>query len=152
MLQLTGGLMEMGGGALLILAPEPTMVTKVAGGALGLHGIDTTQAAMRQLFSGGSVKTATQLTGTWVAKQTGASDRTADAMGVILDVAVPLGICAIEGAARIMAVRAGRAILSEEAAAGKVGRVSIALEDAAGGHTLDKHVGKTVADLAARAA
>jgi hypothetical protein len=150
-LQLAGGLMEMGGGALLILAPEPTMVTKIGGGALALHGIDTTQAAMRQLFGGGPVKTATQLSGTWVAKQAGASDRTADAIGVVLDVAVPLGVCVIEGATRIMAVRAGRVILSEEAVAGKVGRVTIDSIDGEGGHIAARHLGKTDLELEERA-
>ena len=37
---LFGGLEALGAGALL-LTPEPTMVTKVGGAALGAHGVDT---------------------------------------------------------------------------------------------------------------
>lgn len=157
-LQLIGGMVEMGGGVLLILTPEPTMVTKIGGAALTVHGMDTTQAAIRQLFSGKPVADYTQTGGTWIAKQAGASDVAAYRVGVILDVAVPFAVGAgMVGAEKVIAIRAGRAILSEEAVAGKVGRISLDIEEEnaaigkEGGHTLDRHVNKSDAYLEGRA-
>jgi hypothetical protein len=157
-LQLIGGGLEVAGGVVLLLVPEPTTLTKFAGGALTVHGTDTTQAAIRQLFSGRPVQDFTQMGGTWAARQVGASDKTAHRVGVILDVAVPIVVSlGVVGASRIMAIRAGRIILSEDAVAGKVGRISLDVEEAdkavgkEGGHTLERHVNTTDADIEARA-
>ena len=157
-LQIIGGAVETIGGALLILAPDPTLLTKVGGSALALHGLDTTQAAMRQLFSGKPVEDFTQMGATWAAREAGASEQSAHRIGVILDVGVPFTVGAgIFGAERVMAIRAGRVILSEEAVAGKVGRVSLDVEEAdsatgkEGGHALERHVNVTSDDIKARA-
>ncbi len=45
---LLGGLEEMTAAGLL-LAPDPTLVTKVGSVALGTHGVDTLQSGARQL-------------------------------------------------------------------------------------------------------
>jgi len=133
------------------------MLTKVGGSALALHGLDTTQAAMRQLFSGKPVQDFTQMGSTWAAKQVGASDATAHRVGVILDVAVPFAVTAGVAVERVLAVRAGRIILSEEAVAGKAGRVSLDVEEAdaasskEGGHALSEHVNKSSDEIKARA-
>jgi hypothetical protein len=37
---LVGGALELVGSAALILTPEPTTITKIAGGALAIHGLD----------------------------------------------------------------------------------------------------------------
>lgn len=157
-LQIIGGGLETVGGALLILTPEPTMVTKVGGSLLAAHGVDTMQAAIRQLFSGKPVADFTQAGATWAAHQAGASDQTAHRVGVLLDVAVPFAVGAgMVGAEKVVAIRAGRVILSEEAVAGKAGRISLDVEEAdkaigkEGGHTLERHVHVTDADLEARA-
>ena len=149
-LQIIGGGLEMAGGALLLLAPEPTMLTKVGGSVLTVHGLDVAQAAIRQLFSGKAVEDYTQMGASWAVRQMGASDDTAQRVGVILDVAVPFVVSAGLVAERVLAIRAGRIILPEEAAAGKAGRVALQDEEAAGGHTIQKHVNRTDQQLADR--
>jgi hypothetical protein len=80
---LVGGAIEMVGAAALILTPEPTMVTKIAGGALAVHGADTTST----------------------------------------------GLAGFVGVARAVAIRRGT--------------ISLASEEAAGGHTIACHVGRS---------
>lgn len=144
-LEIVGAGLEMTAGVLLILTPEPTMVTKVGGGILTAHGADFMQAAVRQLFSGKPVADMTERGTTWAAHKAGASDRAAHRIGVVMDVAVSFTDLGL-GIYKLVAIRAGRAILSEEAIAGKVGRVTIAEEEAnkaigkAGGHTGEVHV------------
>ena len=145
-LEIIGGGLETTGGVLLILTPEPTMLTKVGGAVLTAHGADFTQAAIRQLFSGRPVEDFTSQSATWAAQRAGASDTTARRIGVVLDVTVGMSD-SIAGVAKLAAIRMGRIILSEEAVAGKVGRVSLDVEEGSktlgkeGGHTLDRHVG-----------
>lgn len=55
---LAGALELVGAGALLAV-PEPTLVTKAAGGALGAHGIDTASTGVKQVLSGRSESTLT---------------------------------------------------------------------------------------------
>lgn len=157
-LSIVGGGVETVGGVLLVLAPDPTLITKVGGSALALHGVDTTQAAVRQLFSGKPVADFTQTGATWAAREMGATDRSAHRIGVVLDVAVPFAVGAgMLGAEKVIAVRSGRVVLSEQAIEGQAGRVSLDLEEAdkaagkEGGHTLKKHVDVTDADIRKRA-
>ena len=160
-LQIIGAGLEMTGGVLLILTPEPTMVTKVGGGVLVAHSFDLGQAAIRQLFSGKPVNDMTEQATEWTARQAGASPETAHRIGVIMDVAVSftdigVGFIKLASIRSLRAIHAGRIILSEEAIAGKAGRVSLDVEEGAkgikeGGHTLAKHVDPTRADLEARA-
>jgi hypothetical protein len=144
-LEIVGGGAETVGGVLLLLTPEPTLLTKALGGVMTVHGADFTQAAIRQLFSGKPVEDFTQQGATWAASNVGASPQNAQRIGVVLDVTVGLGDV-IAGATRVVAIRMGRIILSEEAVAGKMGRVSLDVEEAdetigkEGGHTLRKHV------------
>jgi hypothetical protein len=128
--------LQLVGGALLFVTPEPTMLTKVGGGALVLHGADSGQAAARQMWTGLPTEDLTQQAGESVARHIGASPRAAYLTGVGLDVAVPLAVSLGLGAERILAIRAGR--------------ISLAAEEAEGGHTILKHVGQTEADLRAR--
>jgi hypothetical protein len=152
LLEIVGGGLELAGGALLLLTPEPTMLTKIGGSALTLQGLDVTQAALRQLFSGQPVEGYVPQGASMAARRMGASDSTARRVGVILDVAVPLVVGGVLGVERVLAIRAGRIILPEEAIAGKAGRVSLDAEEAAGGHTLDMHVNKSPVDILERAA
>ena len=54
-----GGAGEAIAGGAGILAPEPTMVTKVVGWAALVHGVDTLQAGVRQAYSGEKSRTVT---------------------------------------------------------------------------------------------
>lgn len=147
-LEIIGGGLETTGGVLLILTPEPTMLTKVGGSMLTVHGADFTQAAIRQLFSGRRVEDFTEQGAAWAARRAGMSDGNAHRVGVILDVTVGIADT-INGLTKVVAIRMGRIILSEEAVAGKMGRVSLDVEEAdktigkEGGHTIDRHVGKS---------
>jgi hypothetical protein len=46
-----GGAVELIGAAALLLTPEPTTMTKVAGGVLAVHGSDTVSSGLTQIFS-----------------------------------------------------------------------------------------------------
>jgi hypothetical protein len=75
--RVVGGGVQVAVGAAGLAAPEPTMVTKVAGGVAIAHGIDDIQAGLRQATTGVVVET---LTGTAIrkgAEKAGASPETA---------------------------------------------------------------------------
>jgi hypothetical protein len=134
--RLAGGVLEILAGAGLLLTPEPTMLTKAGGGVLVGHGSDTTIAGGRQLWSGEPTKDLTQVAGEAAARSFGASEKNAEWIGTGVDVGVPLVVVTSVAAARILAIRAGR--------------FSLAAEEAAGGHTILKHVGQTEAQLRTR--
>lgn len=141
-LKMLGGTMEMVGAAALLLAPEPTMATKVGGAALGIHGSDTISTGMRQVWTGQAQRTLTEQGSTALARTAGASPKTAEAIGVGVDIAVPLAVSVGVSAARIAAIRS-------------TGRISLIEHEAVtgvGGHTIARHVGKTEAQLHARLA
>jgi hypothetical protein len=130
-----GGALEMVGGAVLLLTPEPTTITKIAGGTLVVHGADTTSTGVMQVISGRTHTTLTSQAVTAAAEALGADPQTANNVGFAVDIAVPL-IAGFAGAARAIAIRRGA--------------VSLAAEEAAGGHTIARHVGRTEAQLRAR--
>jgi Bacterial CdiA-CT RNAse A domain len=132
---LLAGALELVGAGALLLAPEPTMVTKVAGGALGAHGLDTAGAGLRQIVSGQNQSTVTAHAARSAAELLGADPKTAAQIGVGVDIAVPL-LTGLVGALRVLAVRRGA--------------LSLMAEEAAGGHAIARHVGRTEAQLQAR--
>ena len=136
-LTVLGGALELVGAAALLLAPEPTMVTKVAGGALGVHGVDTVATGIDQIISGRPQTTLTAQAAEAAARSMGVDPDGAVKVGMAVDIAVPL-VAGFAGAARIIAVRRGV--------------ISLAAEEAAGGHTIARHVGRTEAQLLARLA
>jgi len=136
--KVVGGALELLGAGGLLAVPEPTMLTKAAGGVLGVHGLDTLQAGARQVWTGDNTKTLTQQGGEAIAYELGADKSTAETTGTVVDIVVPLIVASIVVAARIAAVRAGRLVLAEE--------------EAAGGHTIARHVARTEAQLRARLA
>ncbi len=134
---LVAGALELVGAGALLLAPEPTMATKVAGGALGAHGLDTAGAGLRQIVSGQSQSTITATAARSAAELLGADPKTAAQIGVGVDMAVPL-LAGVVGALRVLAIRRGA--------------LSLMAEEAAGGHAIARHVGRTEAQLQARLA
>jgi hypothetical protein len=135
--KLAAGALELIGAGGLLLAPEPTAVTKVAGAALGAHGLDTSSSALRQIVSGKDTSTLTAEAAKSLSSALGADPKTAELIGLSADIAIPL-IAGGVGALRVIAVRRGG--------------ISLAAEEAAGGHTILKHVGRTEAQLRARLA
>jgi hypothetical protein len=132
---LVGGALELVGAAGLLLTPEPTMVTKVAGGALGLHGADTASTGLVQIISGRTRTTLTSQAAAAAAEALGASPDSAKTVGMVVDIAVPLA-AGFVGAARAIAIRRGA--------------MSLAAEEATGGHTIARHVGRTEEQLRLR--
>lgn len=135
------GIIEAVGAGALLLTPEPTMLTKAGGMALGASALDQIQAGARQLWTGRRAETVTYEATRRAASGLGATPEMAANVGRTFDIAVPVALSAGLGAARIMAIRSGRITLIEhEAIAGS--RV--------GGHTILEHVGKTDAELLQR--
>ena len=91
-----GGVRAIGGGVeavvggLLILAPEPTMLTKVGGGVMAVHGSDNFIAGARQAWTGQTTDSITQQAATAAAEQLGADPVTASRIGVGIDIGVGL--------------------------------------------------------------
>ncbi len=148
-LQIVGAGLEILGGVLLILAPEPTMLTKVAGGVMTAHGVDYMQAAVRQLFSGNSVEDFTEQGTTWAARKAGASEQNAHRIGVVMDVSVGLVDVGL-GAYKLVAIRMGRVVLPAGAVVTDAERISLRAEEKLGGHTKLKHIDRTSEQLADR--
>jgi hypothetical protein len=136
--QLFFSALQLVGGAAMLLAPDPTLLTKVGGTVLVVHSVDSGGAALHQIWTGQQTEDLTQRAGESVARHMGASPKAAYWWGVGLDVAVPTGVAIGLAAERILAVRGGR--------------ISLALEEAAGGHTIEKHVGQSEAAMQARLA
>jgi hypothetical protein len=90
-----------------------------------------------QIVTGRSRTTLTSQAATALAEELGAEPGTASTIGSAVDIAVPL-IAGFAGALRAVAIRRGAIRLAEE--------------EAAGGHTLLKHVGRTEAQLRTRLA
>jgi hypothetical protein len=132
-----GGALELVGGAALLLIPEPTTVTKIAGGALAVHGADTTSTGIMQVVSGQTRTTLTSQAVAAAAEVLGADPKSARNVAFAVDMAVPL-MAGFAGAARAIAIRRGA--------------ISLAAEEAAGGHTIARHVGRTEAQLRSRLA
>lgn len=137
------GVVEAVGAGALLLTPEPTMLTKAGGAALGASALDQIQAGARQLWTGRRAETLTFEATRRAASGLGANPEVAATVGRTFDIAVPVALSVGLGAARIIAIRSGRITLIEhEAVAGS--RV--------GGHTILEHVGKTDAELLERLA
>lgn len=133
-----GGALEVTAGAGLLMAPEPTMLTKVAGGAAFVHGTDVVMTGYRQMLTGRQQSTVTAQLVSAGAQLAGASAQTAGNISLAVDILVPLVVSAGLAAARVMNIRRGM--------------INLAAEEAAGGHTLARHIGKTEAELRARLA
>jgi hypothetical protein len=134
--KVVGGAVELVGAAALFAVPEPTLLTKAGGTVLGVHGSDTMSTGLRQAWTGQDERTVTEQAAAAAAKLFGANDTRARQIGAAVDIAVPLMVATVAGAARIASVRGGRITLAEH--------------EAAGGHTIARHVGKTEAELRAR--
>jgi hypothetical protein len=132
---LVGGAIELVGAAGLILTPEPTTVTKIAGGALAVHGADTASTGIVQIVTGRTRTSLTSQAAAAAAEALGADPESARTVGMAVDIAVPLA-AGFVGAARALAIRRGA--------------IRLATEEAAGGHTIARHVGRTEEQLRAR--
>ena len=129
---LAGGALELVGAAALILTPEPTTITKIAGGTLGVHGLDTSSAGLMQIVSGRTRTTLTSQAVASAAEALGADPKSAASVGMAVDIAVPL-LAGFAGLLRALAIRRGA--------------ISLVAAEAEGGHTIARHIGLTEAQL-----
>lgn len=136
---------EVTAGSALLLTPEPTMLTKVGGGALFLHGTDQCATGARQVWTGRAERSLTEQGATSMARALGADERTARTAGIVADIGIPIGASLLAASARVTAVRAGRVSLAQHEA-------TSAARGATGGHTIARHVGRTDAQLTQRMA
>lgn len=140
-LGLAGGVVEMFGAGVMCVVPEPTMLTKAGCVVVGTHSLDTVQASFRQIWSGRQINTDTYNSAVLLAESLGADRDTALKVGMTVDLAIPVGFSVAVGAVRVVAVRSGRIKLAEhESVTGQH----------PGGHTIERHIGKTPEELAAR--
>ncbi|MDD3645733.1 MAG: hypothetical protein PHR19_09430 [Bacteroidales bacterium] len=138
-----GGLLEMGLAGGMCLLPEPTTLSKVGCVVVGTHGVDVFSSSLNQVFTGRVTNTHTHKVTASLAEQLGADKETANNIGLGVDLLVPMGFASVFVAARIASIQSGKIrLIQHEAIAGS--RV--------GGHTLDKHVGKSKEELLRRLA
>jgi hypothetical protein len=90
--QAGGGAFEIVGGLGLILTPEPTLVTKIAGYAASIHGVDTMGAGLARMIHGGEKETLTDEIATKAASLFGADKDAANRWGDRADFVVGLGV------------------------------------------------------------
>lgn len=140
-LGLAGGIVEMFGAGALCVVPEPTMLTKASCVFVGTHALDTIQASLRQVWTGRQVNTDTFNSAVALAESLGADRQTAMKVGLTVDIAIPMAFALAAGAERVIAVRAGRFKIAEhESLSGR----------APGGHTIERHIGKSPDELRER--
>lgn len=140
-LDIVGGVLEMVGAGVLCALPEPTGLTKAGCVVFGVHGADTAWRGARQVWTGRDTATLTQQGAAKLAETMRAPPDMANNIGLSLDIGVGFGIAGMLKAARVASITGGRIqLIWHEAKAG----------GGPGGHTLQKHVGKTEAQLRER--
>lgn len=143
-LRLLGCGAELVGAGALLAAPEPTMLTKAGGVALGAHGVDQCIAGGRQIWTGRDVRSFADRGASALAESLGASPGAARNVGLAAEILVPVSGAILANAVRTGAIRAGRISLMRHEAVSEASRI--------GGHTIRKHVGWTEAQLRQRLA
>ncbi|MGF6701009.1 hypothetical protein OKW38_005686 [Paraburkholderia sp. MM5496-R1] len=140
--QVLGGVLEMVRAGALCVLPEPTMASKVGCVVFGVHGSDTAVAGLRQVWTAQDTSTLTQRGAAKLAEAMKASPDMANNIGLSLEMIVPFGFAGSIKAARAASVTMGRIDLEMHEAK--------ALHPRIGGHTLEKHVGRTEVQLRER--
>jgi hypothetical protein len=133
-----GGAIELIGAGALLLAPDPTMTTKIGGALLAAHGLDTLSTNANQAWNGRQAKSFTSKAASSAARSLGVDAGTAGTIGASVDIAVPVVVGGLLGALRVVSIRAGT--------------INFLAKEAAGGHAIARHVGKSEAWLRSRLA
>ncbi|MDI9221749.1 hypothetical protein QMZ30_12650 [Pantoea sp. EA-12] len=140
-LNLAGGVVEMFGASAMCVVPEPTMLSKAGCIFVGTHSLDTIQASIRQVWTGRKITTDTYNSTVELAEELGADTKTAMKVGTTVDLTLPLGFALAVGAVRIVSIRSGSISLAAHEALSS---------GSTGGHTLERHIGKSAEELIAR--
>ncbi|MDE1150494.1 MAG: hypothetical protein PW843_28430 [Azospirillaceae bacterium] len=135
-LEVVGGAIEFMGASFLIVTPEPTMLTKVGGTVMAFDAVDNVSTGIKKLWTGRDYSTLTYQGAAAAARALGCDPETADEVGLAVEIAVPVGLAAKWAALRVISIRNGW--------------ISVAVEDKAGGHIIERHVRKEEAYLRQR--
>lgn len=84
-MRVVGGALETVSGVLLIVNPFVPVASQSLGVVLIGHGLDSIQAGVRSLYEGKNVQTYTYKAASGAAKELGASDETANTIGMVTD-------------------------------------------------------------------
>lgn len=104
---LLGGMLEMFGAGVLCVVPEPTMTTKVGCVVVGAHGADVVHSSIKQIMTGQRTQSYTHEKVSELAEQMGAEAGFANKIGLVVDLAVPMGLVVPLGASKIKSIFAG---------------------------------------------
>lgn len=130
-----GSVLELASATTLCLVPEPTGLTKAGCIVVGAHSLDGIGSSAYQVYTGKKKASMTARATAGIAKDLGASKNAAEQIGIAVDMVIPF---AVAGAARVASVTMGQVkLISHEAVKGIMG----------GGHTIKKHVGKSLQDM-----
>src|SRR5271168_2322550 len=132
-IQIVCGAVELVGAGFALAAPEPTGLTKVGGYLLGANGLDNAGTGFVTLWTGNQHTTITAQAANGALRLLGANANTADTTSLIIDMMVPM--VASDGLSALRAFKVEKGV------------IDLAAEEAAGGHTILKHVGKSEAFL-----
>ncbi len=110
---IAGGFEELTAGALAV-TPEPTMLTKAGAVIVGAHGADDIYTGLKTIWTGDFHQTISFQASYAVAKDLGASDRTASLAGMGFDIAAGAGPSFVGGVSRRMAMTTIEATVEEE--------------------------------------
>ncbi len=112
-LRAVGGALQVAGGAALILAPEPTGLTKAGGVVAVGHGADDFQAGIRQMWTGENTESLTYSATKSTAQALGASEQTAGRIATGTDIGLGLvggGGAATKGVEAVQVARTESAL------------------------------------------
>jgi hypothetical protein len=90
LLKAIGGGIEISVGVGLILAPEPTCITKIVGVPIALHGLDVTFTGLQEVWTGKPHQTFTEQGIQWLAIKLGANPDTAKSIAFWSDLSISL--------------------------------------------------------------
>jgi hypothetical protein len=143
-LAVIGGAVDMVVSVPLWLAPEPTLATKVGAGALDYIGADVAATGLRQVWTGRQQKTFTAQAVQSALHSLGVDPDLADKLGNGTDAAMNVAAMIAIPLAEARALNAVRVLSIDQ------GLIDLEAEEAAGGHTIARHVGKDLSYLSTR--
>lgn len=132
-LMVVGGAMELVAAGALLVAPDPSLVSKVVAGIAGENAAENVETGVRDLWTGHANATPTEWEARRAALALGCTTQVAGEIGMGVAIAVPASVGFALGALRAVAIRGGT--------------IDLGAEEDVGGHTIGRHVGKDDAFL-----
>jgi hypothetical protein len=135
--EVASGAMQGLGGLGALAVPEPTLLTKVAGAAMVLHGADTISAGVETIRTGELHDTLAKRAMTYAMEKVGASGPLANGIGAAFDIALAISPAAALQTARDVAIKAAalgssKIVVSVEPYSWAMRHIRMALSEGAG--------------------